>query len=120
MIVESSQLLSFASYINNLSTPYKVNKKNWLSHPCTIWTAENKSNAEWLLNHLKYLIIEYNKRWNTNKIHKCNENIELFEFNITKFKNESLTPFINCTKNYKHIDNIFEAYKLELKKTLSL
>lgn len=93
MVLETTQLLSTTlSILGSEKAPYKPTHKN---HPCTIWVKESKGNYLWLLNHLKSLATEYTKRYN--KVHKCQDYIEIFTNESTLLTNNELTPFKNVS-----------------------
>lgn len=108
MILESTQLLSTAINFHGGSAPYK---STHINHPCSIWTRTSRSNAYWLISHLKALCSEYTNRYN--KVHKCAGYIEELERMVNVIPNGQLTEFKNCT-NFKHISDVFTAYQLAL------
>ncbi len=93
MTLETTQLLSTTlSILGSEKAPYKKTHKN---HPCTIWVTESRGNYLWLLNHLQALLQEYTKRYN--KVHKCQNYIEIFTNESTLLTNNNLTPFKNVS-----------------------
>lgn len=93
MVLETTQLLSTTlSILGSEKAPYK---KTHINHPCTLWVKESKGNYLWLLNHLKSLAKEYTKRYN--KVHKCQDYIEIFTNESTLLTNNELTPFKNVS-----------------------
>ena len=74
MILETSQMLSTAMHILNLSgAPYLQTHAN---HPTSKWSRANKNTYLWTCNHLEALLNEYFERYG--KIHKCNQYLQLF------------------------------------------
>lgn len=110
MVLESAQLLSTAIHLNGDIGPYKITHKN---HPLAIWTRTSQSNYQWLLQHLEALCAEYTRRFK--KIHKTSTLIGIFSNKLKLIPSGKQTPFINCT-TYKHIENVFISYRLELRK----
>ena len=118
MLIESTQMLSTAIICYGGDAPYKSTHVN---HPCSIWVRKSYKNFEWLYKYALCLGDNYNKR--TGKIHKTHD-VLLREDFIAKAKQfypkdqyiAEMTQFVNCTKDFKHIDNTFEAYKLQLEK----
>ncbi len=93
MVLETTQLLSTTlTILGSKKAPYKPTHKN---HPCTLWVKESKGNYLWLLNHLKSLATEYTKRYN--KVHKCQDYIEIFTNESTLLTNNELTTFKNVS-----------------------
>lgn len=109
MILESAQMLSTALILNNGPQIYRITHKN---HPCTIWARTTQGNYKWLIQHFKALCDEYTLRYG--KIHKCEQYYDTFINHIYLLPFGDLTDFVNCTSNYKNIDDIFKAYKLHL------
>jgi len=118
MILESAQMLCTALHEHGAShlAKYKPTHKN---HPCSIWARESKSNYKWLLDHMFWLSEEYSFR--TGKIHKSYKDCygDLL-VGITFIPDGALTEFPNCAArqdmniNYKHINDVHEAYRLYL------
>lgn len=118
MTLESAQMLCTALHEHGMSmyAKYKPTHKN---HPCNVWARENNANYEWLLRHFWFLAEEYYFR--TGKVHKsykdCYYNLSLGAKHIPPGE---LTPFPNCAArkdlniDYKHIQDVHEAYKLYL------
>lgn len=93
MVLETTQLLSTTlTILGSKKAPYK---KTHINHPCTLWVKESKGNYLWLLNHLKSLATEYTKRYN--KVHKCQDYIEIFTNESSLLTNNELTPFKNVS-----------------------
>lgn len=110
MILESAQMLSTALHAVGAGhlAPYKPTHVN---HPCSIWARESSANYFWLLEHMQFLCMEYQIRYN--KIHKCANYLhDLFNARHCIPKGE-LTPFANCTPHKN--TGTFDAYKLTLK-----
>lgn len=119
MILESTQLLCTAHNIldgenikrknsrGELITLYKTTHKN---HPCSIWARKTSSNYKWLYEYTLELCKEYTRRYN--KVHKCENLLCLFLFNLPKnIPVGNLTNFPQCMpENYKNND-IVTAYR---------
>jgi len=105
MILESTQLLSTALWLNNEHGPYKPTH---VRHPCTLWTAKSLSNWLWLHTHAQALSKEYTFRYA--KIHACDKIIS----NMTKpttINDLGLTPWAQAMpKQYKN-DDVVKAYR---------
>lgn len=118
MILESCQMLSTAVIQNGGQAPYKSTHKN---HPSTLWATHSYENWTWLWNHMVALALEYKKR--RGKVHKSflkfiNSDIKLQA--KKHIPSKGLTKKPNCAANqqfnvsYKHVENVYEAYKLYL------
>ena len=87
-------------------------------HPATVWTALNRSNYLWVLDHFIALNEEYTKRYG--KTHKCMEMLALLEKGIELIPIGLQTTHVNCAANatkglsYKHIDDVYLAYRMYL------
>lgn len=112
MVLESAQML--CTYLNEegLITPYKSTHKN---HPCSLWLKESWRNRNWLYEHFRGLIFEYEFRYN--KTHKCKELMYLF---VKNFEYPPVNEYINplepieftlCMPEEYKQDNSIEAYK---------
>jgi len=108
MCLESLQLLSTAINYYGGDGPYKSTHEN---HPCTLWVKESRTNAKWLLTHMKALCNEYTNRYG--KHHKCESYLESIASAIEIIPDKGQTPFKNCT-DFKHIDDVHQAYMLAL------
>lgn len=108
MILESSQLLSSVIELNGGKGFYRLTHKN---HPSTIWTSKSRSNALWLLEHLKALCGEYTKRYG--KIHKCESYLPYIQENIKLIPDVGLLSFPNLT-TFKDVSDVHLAYRLYL------
>jgi hypothetical protein len=77
---------------------YKLTHQN---HPSTIWARQSIENYKWTAELLKYLCVEYTRRYG--KVHKC-ERIGLVDFlvnNVPKnLTNSGLTPFAMAMPEY--------------------
>lgn len=123
IIVESAQILSTSLWINNCDKAeiLTANKLCYLptheNHPIVKWTSICYGNFKWCLNYCRELCLEYKTRFN--KKHKTfNIWLSINNYiNNINFKSEKIErdKHINCTTNHKHIDNVYEAYQLELK-----
>lgn len=111
MILESAQLLSTAINLNGGNAPYKTTHKN---HPVSKWTRKSKGNYSWLLKHFIALCLEFSKR--RNKVHKSQQYVDLFSNFIYLIPDGEQESFVNCTTDFKHIDNVHQAYRMQLDK----
>ena len=68
MVLESTQMLSTAHWLNNSTAKYKPTH---VRHPSTVWAATSLQNYMWLARHALALSKEYTKRFG--KTHKCHE-----------------------------------------------
>ena len=110
MLIESAQMLCTAININGGVAPYK---STHINHPCTVWTRTSLDNFTWLWNYANCLGIRYNNR--TGRIHKTATHLpQILKLGNGYINHGPLTPFVNCTTNFKHVDNIFDAYKYQL------
>lgn len=117
MILESAQILSTAlrqcGYVGS-----DIYKSTHVNHPSCIWARTTRSNYLWLLDHFKNLYEQKIKR--TNKGHKSFDLYGILNDNAQLIPEGDLTPFVNCAANnslgisYKHLTNVFDAYKLYL------
>lgn len=110
MALESCQLLSNAMHLNNNVGPYKLTHAK---HPCTLWAAHCRRNYGWLLNHFKALLSEYKARYG--REHKCGQYMSTFEsFHDYMPLKTRVLRFVNCTTDYKHIEDTILAYQMQL------
>jgi hypothetical protein len=111
MLLESTQLLCSAFHTNGplaLNIPYKLSYKN---HPCTKWVRQSQDNFEWLLQHSKGIVSEFNLRFN--KPHACEKILNWCEQNMSEltFSARTLTDFAQAMpENYKSKDAV-SAYR---------
>lgn len=118
MILESCQMLATAVIVNGGTAPYKITHKN---HPSTVWATKSLENWQWLWNHMVALAMEHKRRKGT--IHKS---FKVFINSDIKLQAQQLIPKLGLTSkpncaardslgvSYKHMDNIYDAYKLYL------
>ena len=109
MVLESAQLLSNAMLHFTGSAPYR--KTHW-NHPCSVIIRENTATLDWLYQHFYYLCKEYTHRYG--KIHKCEGYIETFEKFTFDVKTNDLPKFVNCCTNHKHVEDVINAYRMEM------
>lgn len=111
-----SKKVKEALYYNGIKIPLPTHK----NHPSNVWARQSQDNFMWLCQHFKALLTEYTNRYN--KIHKCSVLYDVFIENKHVFSSKTLTPFVNCAANaehklnFKHMDNVHDAYKEYLKK----
>lgn len=77
MILESTQLLSTAHWLNASKGPYKPTHAH---HPCTKWVSESRENYLWLCEHAHALLEEYKARYG--KEHACKQHIVWLSANV--------------------------------------
>lgn len=118
MILESCQMLSTAVIQNGGNGIYKSTHKN---HPSTLWASKSLDNWMWLWNHMIALSLEYKKR--RGKIHKSFLSFiksDIKQQAMLNIPKKGLTKKPNCAANqsfnvdYKHIADVYTAYKLYL------
>lgn len=105
MAVESAQMLSTAVAIHGGKPSYKV---AWKNHPCTLWTAETRSNFMWHVQLLIHMGLEFEYRYG--KKHKSAELAMRFAEQSHVVPDGPLTTFPNCSLR-KDLADVFEAYK---------
>lgn len=90
MILESTQLLCTAFWMQDIEAPYK---KTHYNHPSAIWARESRANFNWLLKHTAALLCEYSNRYN--KVHKSAKTFVWILENSykLKFDKQELTEF---------------------------
>lgn len=120
MALESTQMLSTVIHIHHGSHRQEVYRPTHAHHPCTVWTAQNRSNAEWLYAHMVALQEEY--RYRFGKIHKTTTLLDVIHESLTEClpEGEFSTP-PNCTVSsalgvdFSDISDVYEAYRRYLK-----
>jgi len=123
MILESAQLLCTALHLNNAShlAKYKMTHKN---HPSAVWARATRGNYLWLLEHFKALCEEYTYRYL--KIHASEALYNDLLAGAQFIPNGPFTDVANCAArddlgfSYKHIGDVYLAYKLYLMRRWSL
>lgn len=112
MVLESTQILSTAHWLNNSKAKYKPTH---IHHPSVLWASSSLQNYMWLAQHAYFLSKEYTKRYK--KIHKCHEYImELLNNPPKQIPNIGLTKFaiaIDRKKYEKYInkEDPVESYR---------
>jgi len=116
MCTETAQILSTVMYLNemsNLKAPYKPTH---IFHPCVKWAAASVENYAWLCDYFVALHNVYTERYH--KIHACAQHAKVFYdycmFMRSRNHPVPLTPFANVTKDFKHIEDVHEAYRRQL------
>lgn len=89
MILETTQLLSNALFLNGKKPIYKPTH---LKHPCSIWAAKSLGNWLWLKKYGLDLSKEYTKRYG--KTHKCE--ILIKNMKHPKFKKKKFSEPPQC------------------------
>lgn len=103
MILESAQMLSTV-----IGGPYKPTHKN---HPCTLWVAESRANAEWLWLLADALNIEYKERFDHIQNHKSWNAVEPLWRAIKGLPKGPLTPFAQAMPDEYKNDDAVTAYR---------
>lgn len=117
MVLETAQILSTALRINGCDDD-SIYKATHRDHPVVKWAAATRGNYWWILQHFNYLCREYTRRFG--KIHKSQELVVPFFNFVDCIPEGCLHMFVNCAANsslgisYKHVDDVFTAYKLYL------
>jgi hypothetical protein len=115
MVLETAQLLSTAIFINSTIAYDDIYKPTHIKHPCTVWTALNLGNWDWLFKHFVALCEEYNFRYN--KQHASEKILPYLLKHRTYIKSGSITAFANCTRSealqvdFTQTKDTCEAYK---------
>ena len=103
MILESAQMLSTV-----FGGPYKPTHKN---HPCTLWVAQSRQNAEWLWVLADALNCEYKDRFKHERNHKSWDAIEPVWRDINALPDIGLTPFAQAMPDEFKQPDAVEAYR---------
>ena len=103
MILESAQMLSTV-----LGGPYRPTHKN---HPCTLWVAESRTNAQWLWSLADGLNCEYKDRFNHERNHKSWDAVEPLWREIKTLPERGLTPFALAMPDEFKDDDAVTAYR---------
>jgi hypothetical protein len=114
MILEDAQMLCDALRargVDNKKFPRMYKKFN-PKHSCTIWAGSTSENFKWLVRHGAHLEIERLLRGM--KRHKSLQIISKCLDFLPVIPKGDLQPFVNCTKDYKHIEDVHEAYRRQL------
>lgn len=116
MITESVQMLGFCSskYLKeDINTEFPGVGKSHENHPCVKWLLESKGNYEYLWDLAQFMGIEYSyrERKDPNE-HKSYRILNKLPRTIREMPDKGLTKFVNCTKSFKDIPDVVEAYRL--------
>ena len=117
MVLETAQILCTSLHINGYSDD-NLYRKTHAHHPVVQWCASNRFNYYWTVRYFNDLCLEYTRRYS--KHHKCQLKFgrgRYFTYRAVHIPDSAygnMTPFCNCTKDYKHIPDTFLAYKLQL------
>ena len=113
MLVESVQMLSTAVQYHGGTAVYKPTHIN---HPCNIWVRENLHNFLWLEGYALHLSRRFLLR--TGRTHLSGKillNTSLHDQAIELLPHgQNQTPFVNCTTDFKDVEDTHDAYKLQL------
>ena len=113
MVTETAQILSTAA--NTCAGKQVATYKSYNpNHPVVLWAMRSRGNYFWLYAHFVALCKEYikrRKRYHKSYIKCLNELANLSDY----IPQGQRTEFLNASKNHKHIPDVFEAYKLDLK-----
>lgn len=110
MILESCQILCTVAHNMGIpDVPYRATHKN---HPCTLWASKNRSNAQWLFDHLEEMCNEYTLRYG--KTHQSSYLLPFFrEDLLPRMKEGAQTPFAQAMpEQYRNNDPVtaYRAY----------
>lgn len=103
MILESAQMLCTV-----LGGPYKPTHKN---HPCTLWVAESRQNAEWLWLLADTLNCEFKERFNHTQNHKSWDVMEPLWRDTKTLPDIGLTPFALAMPDIFKEENVVQSYR---------
>ena len=120
MILESAQMLSTAIRLTLDSSLYDdkiLYKATHQNHPCSLWVRESYENFIWLCRHAKQMNKNY--RSISGKDHKSMDIIHYCERLSGRINYSIITPFTNCTKDFKNEINVHDAYKKQMCKKWS-
>lgn len=118
LILEASQIVCTAFYLQNINAPYRPSHKN---HPTSRWSRASRENLDWTLSYATELAIENNYR--TGKWHKSFEVVLWAQKNkhLLSFEQQGLTEFAlampECYKTSCPIES-YRNYYREAKKHL--
>jgi hypothetical protein len=117
MIIETNQILSCVidkcgKEGRSIELELAQYPKAHAKHPCTLWAMESKSNAIWLVNHLKGIENEFRIRY-PRKVHSMDGNYRIYSSEIQKctFKRIGLTPFAQAMPEPYKANNPVTAYR---------
>lgn len=116
MIVESAQMLSTAVHLHSSVAVKGIYKPCYKYHPCTIWTRDNQSNFDWLVQHALALCVIFER--NSYTEHKTQFVIQLCDEYKFLLPKGDLTPFANCTpfKGVEYNDfDVCELYRMTMR-----
>lgn len=122
MILESFQLMSTAIHLSDApdslkSQVYRMTHKN---HPSSLWSRQNVSNYNWVLEHALTLGKLYTRYYG--KVHKSiSDKLDLIIKGSKYMASGDLQPFANCASNsslpncdFRNIEDTCKAYRLYL------
>ena len=106
-LVRDMQKYLFKNIPIDSQPPWKLTHMN---HPCSIWTRETYGNYVWHLMLMKYLLIEYEKRYQ--RKHKSWDTFGWLDKNIPPNISTGRTPFPICMKEeYKISEDPVSCYR---------
>lgn len=111
MVLESAQMICTALRANGITHDW-LYKEAHVNHPCSIWARETRANFVWLCRHGRECALEHHRRrghW-----HKSLQVIDAAYGLSINLPKGNLTPFVNCTKDFKHIKDVHQAYRLQM------
>ena len=85
MILEATQLLCTAFWMQGIEAPYR---KTHFNHPSAIWARTSKGNFDWLLTHATALCDEYTFRYG--KFHKSSSILTWVNQNRNQLKFDTI------------------------------
>lgn len=111
MVLESTQMLCTSLRRYGVMPPYKENHPN---HPCTLWAGKTRTNFLYLLK--LAMEMEKERLFRGMNPHKSVSVLNFCEDHASLVPEGELTMFKNCTKDFKHIDDVHLAYQYQLAK----
>lgn len=111
MVLESAQMLCAAlrRHGGGDDDLYRISHAN---HPCTIWTGDTRSNFMYLVRLGRAI-----ERERLERLMNPSKSILMVE-HCAKFKGDiptgKLTPFVNCTSDFKSTSDVHEAYQNQM------
>jgi hypothetical protein len=116
--LESAQILSTVLWIKDCGLAETMYKQGQLylpsheHHPIVKWVAMSGGNFRFAVDFFHAVLVEFKNRFG--KQHASSKFLDNFHPWLVSWDKTDLIPFPNCTTNHKHIDDVNEAYRLEL------
>lgn len=111
MVLESAQMICTVLRHYGASDDW-LYRATHINHPCTLWAQQNRANFIWLCTHARECTLEHLRRGG--KFHISCYVVDAAVGKCHMVPRGELSPFVNCTKDFKHVSNVHEAYKLQL------